>query len=45
LIKEYLDKNNLKGKVRGVNFITLPNQGHGGIHNNLIFLEKLKDIL
>ena len=49
LIKEYLDEsdinNNLKDKVKTVDFITLPNQGHAGIHNNAVFLRKLKKIL
>ncbi len=51
LIKEYIEnkENNLKGKVnnnfKNIEFITLPNQGHGGIHNNPIFLRKLREIL
>ncbi len=49
LIKEYLNENNiensLKYKVKGVDFITLSNQGHAGIHNNAIFLKKLKEVL
>lgn len=44
LIKEYLE-NNLKDKVNKVDFITLPNQGHGNIHRNSIFLKKLNAIL
>jgi hypothetical protein len=49
LIKEYLDENdinnNLKGKAKSVDFITLLNQGHAGIHNNAVFLKKLKEVL
>ena len=50
LIKEYLE-NDLKYKVkdktnlRNIEFITLPNQGHGGIHQNPIFLDKLSEVL
>ena len=44
MIKEYLE-NNLNNKVNKTNFITLPNQGHGGIHNNPIFLKELRGIL
>lgn len=49
LIKEYLEseivKNNLSYKVKSIDFITLPNQGHIGIHNNAVFLKKLMDVL
>ncbi len=49
LIKEYLEKkkieNNLKNKVIDFDFVTLFHQGHGNIHRNPVFLNRLKDIL
>ena len=45
MIKEYLYENSLDGKVSGFEFVTLENQGHGGIHHNPVFLKKLNEIL
>lgn len=45
LIQEYLNENNSKDKSNTVDFITLPHQGHIGIHSNAIFLKKLQKVL